>query len=219
MSPDRLVVFARAPILGAVKTRLVPPLSNEQALSLHRALVEDTLERLTRVGGNALERWLYLSEPLTSQEALEIPSAWTLALQNGDDLGSRMESAFRDALEEEESGKVVLLGSDSPTLPLEYVGQAFKELVDREAVLGPAEDGGYYLVGCSTFVPELFRGIDWGTDRVLSQSKDALANANREFTLLPAWYDVDSEKDVARLRSELKTNVLPHLASALSAIP
>ncbi len=114
---------------------------------------------------------------------------------------------------------MVLLGSDSPTLPLEYVGQAFKELVDREAVLGPAEDGGYYLVGCSTFVPELFRDVDWGTDRVLAQSKDALANANREFTLLPAWYDVDSEKDVARLRSELKSNVLPHLTSALAEMP
>ena len=218
MSQERLVVFARAPILGAVKTRLVPPLSNEQALALHRALVEDTLERLTRVGGNALERWLYLSEPLASQDALEIPSDWTMALQSGDDLGGRMENAFRDALHEE-PGKMILLGSDSPTVPLEYVGQAFKEMVDREVVLGPAEDGGYYLIGCSTLVPELFQSIDWGTDRVLSQSKDALANANREFALLPAWYDVDSEKDLARLRTELKANVLPHLASTLAEIP
>ena len=218
MSRDRLVVFARAPILGAVKTRLVPPLSNEQALALHRALVEDTLERLTRVGGNALERWLYLSEPLASQDALEIPSDWTMALQSDDDLGGRMENAFRDALHEE-PGKMILLGSDSPTVPLEYVGQAFKEMVDREVVLGPAEDGGYYLIGCSTLVPELFQSIDWGTDRVLSQSKDALANANREFALLPAWYDVDSEKDLARLRTELKANVLPHLASTLAEIP
>ncbi len=218
MSRDRLVVFARAPILGAVKTRLVPPLSNEQALALHRALVEDTLERLTRVGGNALEHWLYLSEPLASQDALEIPSDWTMALQSGDDLGGRMENAFRDALHEE-PGKMILLGSDSPTVPLEYVGQAFKEMVDREVVLGPAEDGGYYLIGCSTLVPELFQSIDWGTDRVLSQSKDALANANREFALLPAWYDVDSEKDLARLRTELKANVLPHLASTLAEIP
>ncbi len=218
MSRDRLVVFARAPMLGAVKTRLVPPLSNEQALALHRALVEDTLERLARVGGNALERWLYVSEPLAGQDALEIPSAWTLALQNGDDLGIRMESAFRDAFHEE-PGRMLLLGSDSPTLPLEYVGQAFKELVDRDVVLGPAEDGGYYLVGCSTFVPELFRSIDWGTDRVLSQSKEALSLAEREFTLLPTWYDVDSQEDLARLRSELKSNVLPHIASALAEIP
>lgn len=205
-------------MLGAVKTRLVPPLSNEQALALHRALVEDTLERLARVGGNALERWLYVSEPLAGQDALEIPSAWTLALQNGDDLGIRMESAFRDAFHEE-PGRMLLLGSDSPTLPLEYVGQAFKELVDRDVVLGPAEDGGYYLVGCSTFVPELFRSIDWGTDRVLSQSKEALSLAEREFTLLPTWYDVDSQEDLARLRSELKSNVLPHIASALAEIP
>jgi rSAM/selenodomain-associated transferase 1 len=218
LSRDRLVVFARAPVLGAVKTRLVPPLSNEQALALHRALVEDTLERLTRVGGNTLERWLCVSEPLTGQDALEIPPVWTLALQNGDDLGSRMESAFRDVLQEE-PGRMLLLGSDSPTLPLEYVGQAFKALVDREVVLGPAEDGGYYLVGCSTFVPELFRGIDWGTDRVLSQSKEALSQANRKFTLLPAWYDVDSQEDLVRLRSELKSNVLPHIASALAEIP
>ena len=218
MSRDRLVVFARAPMLGAVKTRLVPPLSNEQALALHRALVEDTLERLARVGGNALERWLYVSEPLAGQDTLEIPSAWTLAVQNGDDLGSRMESAFRDAFHEE-PGRMLLLGSDSPTLPLEYVRQAFKKLVDRDVVLGPAEDGGYYLVGCSTFVPELFRSIDWGTDRVLSQSKEALSLAEREFTLLPTWYDVDSQEDLARLRSELKSNVLPHIASALAEIP
>ena len=218
MSRDRLVVFARAPMLGAVKTRLVPPLSNEQALALHRALLEDSLERLARVGGNALERWLYLSEPLAGQDALEIPSAWTLALQNGDDLGSRMESAFRDAFQDEPR-RMLLLGSDSPTLPLEYVGQAFKELVDRDVVLGPAEDGGYYLVGCSTFVPELFRSIDWGTDRVLSQSKEALSLAKCKFTLLPTWYDVDSQEDLARLRSELKSNVLPHIASAVAEIP
>ena len=218
MSRDRLVVFARAPKLGAVKTRLVPPLSGEQALALHRALVEDTLERLSRVGGDSVERWLYLSEPLPGQDALKIPSTWTLALQTGDDLGSRMAAAFRDGLHEE-PGRTILLGSDSPTLPLEYLGQALKELVDHEVVLGPAEDGGYYLVGCSRLVPELFQSIDWGTDRVLSQSKDALAKAEREFTLLPPWYDVDSEKDLVRLRRELKTHVLPHLTSTLAEIP
>ena len=198
---ERLVVFARAPYLGRVKTRLTPPLTQQQALDLHRALVEDTLERLARFRRPGLEHWLYLSEP-SSPEQLDVAPTWSSALQTGDDLGARMEGAFRQAYEDGRE-RVVIVGSDSPTLPLDYLDQAYQALAAHDVVLGPAEDGGYYLVGSSRFVPELLRGITWGSSRVLEQSTEALSRASRSFHLLSSWYDVDTADDLLRLEKEL----------------
>ena len=197
---ERLVVLARAPHLGRVKTRLTPPLTRQQALELHLAFVEDTLERLARFRRPGLERWLYLSEP--SPEHLDVAPTWSSALQTGDDLGARMEDVFRQAFEDGRE-RVVIVGSDSPTLPLDYLDQAYAALAAHDAVLGPAEDGGYYLVGSSRFIPELLRGITWGSSRVLEQSTEALSRAGRSFHLLPSWYDVDTAEDLSRLQKEL----------------
>ena len=198
---ERLVVFARAPYLGRVKTRLTPPLTQQQALDLHRALVEDTLERIARFRRPGLEHWLYLSEP-SSPEQLDVAPAWSSAIQAGDDLGARMEGAFRQAYEDGRD-RIVIVGSDSPTLPLDYLEQAYEALATQDVVLGPAEDGGYYLVGSSRFIPELLRGITWGSSRVLEQSTAALSRAGRSFHLLPSWYDVDTAEDLSRLQKEL----------------
>lgn len=226
MSPagdrERLVVFARAPHLGRVKTRLTPPLSPQQALELHRALVEDTLERLARFRRPGLQRWLYLSEPSPAKR-LDITPAWSSALQTRGDLGARLEGAFRQAYEDGLE-RVVIVGSDSPTLPLDYLDQAYEALSAHDVVLGPAEDGGYYLVGTSCFVPELLRGITWGSPRVLEQSTEALSRAGRSFHLLPPWYDVDTSEDLLRLEKEraalhaLKHSEFPRrTAAALSS--
>ena len=113
-----------------------------------------------------------------------------------------MEGAFRQAYEDGRE-RVVIVGSDSPTLPLGYLDQAYEALAAHDVVLGPAEDGGYYLVGSSRFVPELLRGITWGSSRVLEQSTEALSRAGRSFHLLPPWYDVDTARDLLRLEKEL----------------
>jgi len=199
---ERLVVFARAPSPGRVKTRLTPPLTPAQALVLHQALVEDTLERLGRWTRAGLERWLYLSEAPSGLQ-LDVSPAWRSTVQTGDDLGERMKRAFRQAYEDG-LDRVVILGSDSPTLPLDYVGQAFDALGTNDVVLGPADDGGYYLVGTSVLVPEMFRGISWGSSRVLDQTTDALSRAGRSFRLLPFWYDVDTAEDLLHLEKELE---------------
>lgn len=198
---ERLVVFARSPFLGRVKTRLTPPLTPAEALVFHRALVEDTLERLERWTRSGLERWLYLSEALSMQ--LDVAPAWRSRVQTGDDLGERMEDAFRRA-NEDGRDRVVILGSDSPTLPLDYLDQAFDLLGTNDVVLGPADDGGYYLVGTSVLVPEMLRGIAWGSSRVLEQTTRALSRAGRSFHLLPSWYDVDTAQDLLRLEQELE---------------
>jgi rSAM/selenodomain-associated transferase 1 len=184
-----------------VKTRLTPPFTPAQALVFHRALVEDTLERLERCARPGLERWLCWSE--AHSMLLDVTPAWRSRVQTGDDLGERMDDAFRWA-HEDGRGRVVILGSDSPTLPLEYVNQAFDALGTNEVVLGPADDGGYYLVGTSVLVPEMFRGIEWGSPRVLDQTTRALSRAGRSFHILPSWYDVDTARDLLRLQVELQ---------------
>jgi rSAM/selenodomain-associated transferase 1 len=199
---ERLVVFARAPQLGKVKTRLCPPLSTEQALDLHKALVEETLDRFQDFSRPDLELWVYLSEALQDPKALEIPSGWVQQVQQGADLGVRLGNAFQHGFENGVD-RFVVLGSDSPTVPLECVDEAFDELSRYDVVLGPCLDGGYYLLGCSRFVPEIFQGISWGKVTVLRETTEALVHSQRSFTYLIDWYDVDRDEDLVRLREEI----------------
>jgi hypothetical protein len=189
--------------LGEVKTRLCPPLRPRQALALHKALVEDTLERLSSPGPPAAERHLYLSEPLRPAEELAIPEGWQIRLQKGGDLGERLTDCFQQAFGEGVE-RLVVVGSDSPTLPLERLGQAFEALAEAAVVLGPARDGGYYLVGASRFLPELFQNIAWGGPQVLAQSLEVLSRIGVSPRLLTSWYDVDTMDDVLSLEEEIR---------------
>lgn len=199
---ERLVVFAKVPSLGKVKTRLSPPLTTEQALDLHQALVEVTLQRLLSISRPKLERCLYLSEPMEDASALEIPSEWKTRTQEGDHLGTRLENAFREAFDDGIK-RLVVLGSDSPTIPLRCLEEAFDVLARYDVVLGPSLDGGYYLVGCSKYIPEVFHDISWGKSTVLRETANALNRAQRSFTYLIDWYDVDTDEDLMRLREEI----------------
>ncbi len=199
---ERLVVFAKVPHLGKVKTRLCPPLTTDQALDLHQALVEDTLHRLLSISRPKLERCLYLSEPSGDASGLEIPSEWSIRTQEGDHLGTRLESAFREAFDDGIK-RLVVLGSDSPTVPLRCLEEAFDILARYDAVLGPSLDGGYYLLGCSKYIPETFHDISWGKPTVLRETANALNRAQRSFTYLIDWYDVDTDEDLMRLREEI----------------
>ena len=105
------------------------------------------------------------------------------------------------------AASVVILGTDSPSVPVAYVQQAFAALQRREVVLGPSEDGGYYLIGLRRDLPQLFEGIAWSTTRVWQQTTDRLAttSAADSYEILPAWYDVDDIEDLSRLTRELST--------------
>ena len=199
---ELLALFARAPELGRVKTRLCPPLTSEQALELHSALVADSLDHFGRVERPGLERALLLSQPLLDPQDLTVPEAWNVSIQADGDLGRRLASLFEDAFQRSVT-RLVVLGSDSPTLPLEVIHEAFDELGRRKAVVGPAEDGGYYLLGASAWIPELFDNIDWGTAEVLSQTTTVLAEKKLDFATLIPWYDIDRSKDLEKLREEI----------------
>lgn len=211
-----LVVFAKAPVAGQVKTRLITSeegaqrgLSAKEAAALHAAFVRDVCERGARVGFG--RRFLYAAGDLGHQELVEIAGSagYALRAQEGADLGARMHRAIAQELSG--AGAVVLIGTDSPTLPGAYLEQAGCCLAagEGDVVLGPAIDGGYYLIAARREVPELFApGIAWSTDRVLPETLRrlrALAKSQPGFgvRLLPPFYDVDTPADLARLVADL----------------
>jgi len=193
-----LMIMARAPERGGVKTRLEGSFGTEAALSLHVAMVEDTLELARRSAGAFRE----LVVCWTSATGESPPSDWGRrhrgfrhVTQGEGSLGERLARAFERELV---SGAVICIGTDSPTLPDEYLMRAAQVVGHGgpKAVFGPARDGGYYLVGLSTLAPYLFEGIDWGTAGVLAQSLRQAANNGLDVSLLPPWYDIDRPDDV-----------------------
>ena len=127
-------------------------------------------------------------------EFAAVAGRFALIPQTDGDLGERM-SAFVEDQTNAGARSVVLVGTDSPTLPVEYVERAFTELERADVVLGPATDGGYYLVGCGRRRPALFDGVTWGGGRVLAETVAALADPQWRLAVLPPWYDVDTPAD------------------------
>jgi len=182
-----------------VKSRLGNHLTPEQACALHCAATNDTAALLAETLPDATA-WLFFSENPSQEESHRVilPPHFRCAVQEGNSLGDRMGAAFARAFA---SGarRVVIFGSDSPTLPPAIPGQAFRALADGDLVVGPAEDGGYYLIGCRRFDPLLFQGVEWSTPRACEQT---LANAARigfKTVLLERWFDLDEWSDVERL--------------------
>ena len=198
---NALAVMAKAPIAWKVKTRLVPPLTQEQAADLYRALLLDQLEHLS--GLTVAELYLVYapedSVPLMRQLA---PPNFHCFAQRGDDLGERMDAAFID-LWRRGHRNVVLVGSDLPALPLSYLETAFELLATstHQVVLGPSRDGGYYLVGMNRPTPEMFQNMTWSHDQVLAQTTDKLGKLGIQPALVPAWFDIDSFEDLKHLKA------------------
>ena len=191
---DCAILFARTPVPGRVKSRLWTHLTPEQACQLHWACTQDTAALLNHALPQ-LPKWLFLSDAPNAD--ISLPSGFRCAVQEGADLGERMAAAFTGAFA---SGarRVVIFGSDSPTLPERIPQQAFDSLDDSDLVLGPTEDGGYYLIGCRRFDPHLFQSVAWSTPRTLQQT---LSNAERlayRVAVLERWFDLDEWKDVER---------------------
>lgn len=189
-----LGIFAKQPLPGAVKTRLCPPLSPAEAAEFYRVCLEETVERLTR--GPFTPVLFYAGDAEYFRRSF---ADLTLCPQGEGDLGTRMERALQTLLAAGCRG-AVLVGSDSPDLPLALLEAAFAALEQAEAVLAPAGDGGYVLIGERRHHPELFRNISWSSDQVLTQTRQAARAAGVSLTELPGWEDVD---DLASLRALL----------------
>jgi rSAM/selenodomain-associated transferase 1 len=217
MIPRRaLLIFAKVPRPGAVKTRLQSAVSPEQAAELHKACISDTL-RLAR--GVARCGVLVCSAGSTAYFEKRRNGKMRVFPQRGANLGERLENAFRKMFR---MGfrEVVVIGTDSPWMGTECLRNAFATLSRNDLVLGPTVDGGYFLLGLSKFVPELFRGIPWSTENVCEQTLRAAQRAELSTKLLAKEFDLDRPEDLLRAGRMLKKNPLrsPALAKAIHRI-
>jgi rSAM/selenodomain-associated transferase 1 len=196
----RIGVFARAPVPGEAKTRLIPGLGAAGAAELHARLVRRALQTARAAGVGPVELWCApdASHPFFADCAAEHSAS--LRVQQGADLGSRMDAAFEAALGD--NAALVLIGSDCPALTPAVLGAAAAALASHDAVIAPAEDGGYVLIGLSTRVPGLFEGIEWGGPAVMDKTRVRLARAGANWKQLETLWDIDRPEDYTRLERE-----------------
>ncbi len=211
MAAESLILFAKPPLAGRVKTRLAASLGREGAAHLYACFLRDAAETAralcdARPGVSLVCEWA-LEEaespddfPLTDW----LPGAFLHRAQAGADLGMRMAAALGRCLA---AGRnAVLIGTDFPDLPHEVLIDAFEKLEcgdEPTVALGPAADGGYYLIGMNRFLPEIFTGIPWSTSEVLSRTIARADTLHIEVSLLPEWRDVDDADDLEALKGRL----------------
>ena len=194
MGSERLIVFAKAPIEGEVKTRLIPELGAARALQAHIQMVEDILIKAKASG---LESTLWLSESSQLGERWGERYSIPIRIQRAGDLGARMLDAISRTLSNQHD-KVVLIGSDCPSLEIADIFSAFLSLGETDIVLCPSEDGGYGLIGMKQAYPEIFSDITWSSPKVISETLSKIERAALSVELGRTIWDVDDFKDWQR---------------------
>lgn len=197
----QLGVFVRVPEPGAAKTRLTPPLSPEGASRLYAAFIRDLLSRVSRLKKVRGTVFYTGGEPDALTDM--IPTSYQMIPQEGTSLGDRLAAAFGRLLVGE-GRSAVIIGSDSPDIPIQYVKRAFLKLKHKDVVLGPAADGGYYLVGLRAANPAVFEGVEWGERTVLAQTLQRVKSQGFTLSVLPLWYDVDTPASLQLLRDLMR---------------
>ncbi|MDQ3261204.1 MAG: TIGR04282 family arsenosugar biosynthesis glycosyltransferase [Pseudomonadota bacterium] len=202
-----LLVLAKAPVAGVVKTRLCPPLSFGQAAELQRRLLWHTLETASRAALGPIELWCAPDGVDPFFDHCRAHFKLELKAQVTGNLGAKMRSALDEGLTRAE--RAILIGSDCPTITAAYLRQADGVLgAGHDIVLGPAEDGGYGLVGAARALPDMFCNIPWGTPLVMNATLDRLRASGYRWCALPLIWDVDRPEDLVRLASEPQLKIL-----------
>ena len=196
---EGLDLFAKDPVAGQVKTRTL--LDAKTACQLYLHLLDDTIAKISSLPNVDLFVGIHPTHASGYFDGLARSHKMKIFDQEGADLGQRMRQAFQQRFKEGYK-KVVIVGADSPTLPRAYLEQALR--TDRQVVIGPCTDGGYYLVAMSGGFTEIFESVSWGTGRVLSETLLRIREANAELELLPVWYDVDRPDDLQFLKTHLE---------------
>ncbi len=205
-----IVQFAKEPVLGAVKTRLTPTLSQQQALNLHCSLVTLTFNTIANAKLGRQELWVGCHSKegnathdffmqLVKQKTVEI------YLQQGSDLGERMYHAAKECLQR--AARVVIVGSDCPFIDANYLASARQVLLaENPVVIGPANDGGYVLIGFTQVAPQLFAEVTWGSAQVLAQTRNNLHLLGWSWSELTALDDIDRPEDLRLLPADVCPN-------------
>jgi rSAM/selenodomain-associated transferase 1 len=186
-----LIIFVRHPELGKVKTRLAKVIGDEKALKVYQLLLQHTRQITLPLN---CRKFIYYADSVTEHDGWGDPG-YTKRQQFGDDLGERMANAFRE-LFEQGFKRVLIIGSDCYQLRTDVIENAIEQLKTYQTVIGPTFDGGYYLLGMNSFIPELFKGKAWSTDRVCQQTMEDLNFLSQTFVMLNRLHDVDEPADL-----------------------
>jgi uncharacterized protein len=202
---QKLIIFARLPQPGRVKTRLASEIGAERAAGLYRAMIEDVLESFPDDDPEIdVEIAWSASGPVGGGELRAIFGARRLVMQTGHDLGERLVVAFSERIVFHQTDKVIAIGVDEPALERDCVLRAFRLLDGCEWVLGPSRDAGYYLVGCraGSFHPSVFEKIEWGTPRVFAGTEESIRALGATVAILPERLDLDVAGDLRKFAAE-----------------
>ena len=198
--------MTKAPRAGQVKTRLTPPLTPQEAAELSTCFLRDTAAAITKIAREGYAQGIAVYTPAGAEKEFGeiLPAEFELVAQRGEALGERLIFATED-LFARGFNSICLINSDSPTVPPQVFSQAAQILSTQEdvVVLGPSEDGGYYLIGFNKLHRALFENIQWSTSRVLHQTQARAQEIGLRVHLLPTWYDVDDAATLRRLCREL----------------
>jgi len=206
MNPDlnrtALGIFLKRPVPGQVKSRLGAVLGYEQAAELYACFIADIIDRFESLAEKTILAYAPAEERIEEwlPEIRESTGVWP---QPEGPLGERLARFFETTLGDASVQRAVVIGTDSPTLPREYLVEAFRLLESSDCVIGPSADGGYYLLGLSSPQPRLFDGIDWSSAEVLQQTTERIFAADLTMKTLPLWYDVDESDNLRMLRGHL----------------
>lgn len=200
-SKSALGIFFRIPEFGKVKRRLANEIGEDDTLNAYKSMLKETIENVLRLKGIDIYGF-YVGRKDSFEKAgnLEFLKRNSLIPQKGNNLGERMYNAIQ-LLFDAGYQKVSLIGSDSPDIPISYIEIAFQKLDYYEIVIGPSEDGGYYLIGMRKPHEEIFKNTVWGRDTVLKDTISNVVNAGLSYFLLPEWYDIDDFVSLNRWRS------------------
>lgn len=190
-----LLIFIKNPEKGRVKTRLAQTLGEDKALAIYRKLLKITKSVTDQLN---VHREVWYSRFIEKNDIWS-DGPYKKKLQRGEDLGARMKGAFQEAFANS-SGKVAIIGSDCDELNPRILRQAFQVLEEHEVVVGPSQDGGYYLLGMAEFYPALFDRKNWSTPAVCKQTIQQLNEMNVSYRLLPELNDIDTEQDLDQSR-------------------
>lgn len=191
---NSLVIIFRTPEYGKVKKRLASETGDERAFSIYKKMLLTTIEKVLPLDN--VDIYGFYDGKFPEDIALSYKKI-ILIPQKGKDLGEKLYNAA-SYLYEKGYRKIILIGSDSPDLPLEYISEAFLRLNSFDVIIGPSEDGGYYLIGMKKPLSFLFQNIPWGSPRVLEGTISILKKHNIPFSLLPEWYDIDNLETLKR---------------------
>jgi rSAM/selenodomain-associated transferase 1 len=196
-----LIIFAKSPIPGKVKTRLIPYITPTEAAELYKAFVTDIICDTHKL---KCEQVTIAYTPSNAEATFHSICGRSVNYlpQKGNNLGERMKNAFKHSFDKGFK-RTVIIGTDSPTLPLSYIRDAFDALKEAPVTIGPTFDGGYYLIGLSEQNDAIFDGVDWSTSRVFGQTMTRIQAINKQLYVLPPWYDVDTSDNLEFLRSHI----------------